>query len=188
MVHIKEAVMGANRFLHVLCLALALTGCVSRAIDEDVQDRGPQVKAAPLPAAERMTVTIARFTNESIYGTGLFTDASGDRLGKQAADLLARHLMETQRFEVFYTQEGAGEATLTASSTVHPTDFALPRSPQSCNVGTDLYPQAYTCLPCPVIGIGGHHQLAIHLSARLPGIKRHLEIKNNKHPIFLRRL
>lgn len=97
--------MGANRFLHVVCLALALTGCVSRAINEDVQDRGPQVKAAPLPAAERMTVAIARFTNESIYGTGLFTDASGDRLGKQAADLLARHLMETQRFTVVERQD-----------------------------------------------------------------------------------
>lgn len=97
--------MRANRFLHVVCLAFALTGCVSRAINEDVQDRGPQVKAAPLAAAERMTVAIARFTNESIYGTGLFTDASGDRLGKQAADLLARHLMETQRFIVVERQD-----------------------------------------------------------------------------------
>jgi curli biogenesis system outer membrane secretion channel CsgG len=97
--------MRANRFLHVVCLALALTGCVSSAINEGVQDRGPQVKAAPVPAAERMTVAIARFTNESIYGTGLFTDASGDRLGKQAADLLARHLMETQRFTVVERQD-----------------------------------------------------------------------------------
>jgi hypothetical protein len=55
-------------------------------------------------------------------------------------------------------------------------DFALPRSSQSCNIGTDLYPQAHPGLPCPVIGIGGHHQLAIYLPARLPGIKRHLAI------------
>jgi hypothetical protein len=40
-----------------------------------------KVVAAPLPAAERMTIAIARFTNESVYGSGLFTDAFGDRLG-----------------------------------------------------------------------------------------------------------
>jgi curli biogenesis system outer membrane secretion channel CsgG len=52
-----------------------------------------------------MTVGIARFTNESIYGSGLFTDASGDRIGKQASDLLARHLLATQRFNVVERQD-----------------------------------------------------------------------------------
>jgi curli biogenesis system outer membrane secretion channel CsgG len=52
-----------------------------------------------------MTIAIARFTNESTYGSGLFTDASGDRLGKQAADLLTRHLMATQRFTVAERQD-----------------------------------------------------------------------------------
>ena len=85
---------------------LALTGCVSRDIKENVADKGPQVIASrPLPPAERMTVAVARFTNESIYGSGLFTDASGDRLGKQAADLLSRHLMQTQRFNVVERQD-----------------------------------------------------------------------------------
>jgi curli biogenesis system outer membrane secretion channel CsgG len=52
-----------------------------------------------------MTIAIARFTNESVYGSGLFTDASGDRLGKQAADLLARHLEATQHFTVVERQD-----------------------------------------------------------------------------------
>ncbi len=97
--------MKTNQFLKAVCVACALTGCVARTVNEGVQDRGPQVVAAPLPAGERMTIAIARFTNESIYGSGLFTDASGDRLGKQGADLLARHLMATQRFTVAERQD-----------------------------------------------------------------------------------
>jgi curli biogenesis system outer membrane secretion channel CsgG len=52
-----------------------------------------------------MTIAISRFTNESVYGSGLFTDASGDRLGKQAADLLARHLSATSRFNIVERQD-----------------------------------------------------------------------------------
>jgi len=92
--------------LFLICAAFVLTACVNRGIHENVEDRGPQVMASnPLPPAERMTIAIARFTNESIYGSGLFTDAYGDRLGKQAADLLARHLMQTQRFNVVERQD-----------------------------------------------------------------------------------
>ncbi len=95
-----------NRFLWVSIVSLAaLAGCVNRQVQEGVADRGPQVAVAPLPAAERMTIAISRFTNESVYGSGLFTDASGDRLGKQAADLLARHLVATQRFNIVERQD-----------------------------------------------------------------------------------
>ncbi len=86
-------------------LNFSLSACVSRAINEGVADRGPQVVAAPLSAMERMTIAISRFTNESVYGSGLFTDQSGDRIGKQASDLLARHLMATQRFNVMERQD-----------------------------------------------------------------------------------
>ena len=91
--------------LFYLSLAILLSGCVSREINENVQDRGPQVVFAPIPAASRITVAISRFTNESVYGSGLFTDQSGDRIGKQAADLLARHLMATQHFNVVERQD-----------------------------------------------------------------------------------
>lgn len=88
-------------FILLALTAMLLTSaCVSRTIREDVEDKGPQVVAAPLPAAERMTIGIGRFTNESVYGSGLFTDESGDRIGKQASDMLARHLLATQRFNV----------------------------------------------------------------------------------------
>lgn len=98
--------MKSQHLITLTCALLALSACVSRNIQENVPDRGPQVNASrPLPPSERMTIAIARFTNESIYGSGLFTDASGDRLGKQAADLLARHLMQTQRFNVVERQD-----------------------------------------------------------------------------------
>ena len=95
-----------KKFLIILS-ALVIAGCAgpNRTIQEGVQDSGPRIIANPLPPAERMTVGIARFTNESIYGSGLFTDASGDRIGKQASDLLARHLMATERFNVVERQD-----------------------------------------------------------------------------------
>lgn len=86
-------------------IAITLAGCVSHTINQGVSDPGPQVNVASIPNTERMTIGIARFNNESVYGSGLFTDASGDRIGKQAADLLARHLTATQRFNVVERQD-----------------------------------------------------------------------------------
>lgn len=97
-----------HSFKHIFVLnliALALTGCVSRTVHEGVKDIGPQVAVMPLPAQERMSIGIGRFSNESVYGSGLFTDASGDRIGKQASDLLAKHLIATQRFNVVERQD-----------------------------------------------------------------------------------
>jgi curli biogenesis system outer membrane secretion channel CsgG len=107
-----------GRFTLVLAVFVAACG-PTRAINEGVVDRGPTVAAAPLPEAERMRIAIARFTNESTYGTGLFTDQSGDRFGKQASDLLSNHLVETQRFLVVERPDLGrlqAEATLTGLS------------------------------------------------------------------------
>lgn len=96
-----------NKKVLIFLASLTLAACASpsRTVQEGVKDAGPRVVVNPLPASERLTVGIARFTNESIYGSGLFTDASGDRIGKQASDLLARHLMATQRFNVVERQD-----------------------------------------------------------------------------------
>lgn len=91
--------------LFSLMSVLFLTACVNRTVNEGVIDAGPQVKASPLPFESRMKIAIARFSNESVYGSGLFTDQSGDRLGKQASDLLARHLMATKRFNIMERQD-----------------------------------------------------------------------------------
>jgi curli biogenesis system outer membrane secretion channel CsgG len=97
--------MKSSTALAFMVLIQVLSGCVSREINENVQDRGPQVAFAPLPVSSRMTIAVSRFTNESVYGSGLFTDQSGDRIGKQAADLLSRHLIATQHFNVVERQD-----------------------------------------------------------------------------------
>lgn len=96
-----------KRTLLIVSALFVIAGCASpsRTVQEGVKDPGPRVAVNPLPQDKRMTIGIARFTNESIYGSGLFTDASGDRVGKQASDLLARHLMATQRFNVVERQD-----------------------------------------------------------------------------------
>ena len=91
--------------LIIAASVMTLSGCVNREIHENVQDPGPKVAFSPLPESSRMTVAVSRFTNESVYGSGLFTDQSGDRIGKQAADLLSRHLLATQHFNVVERQD-----------------------------------------------------------------------------------
>ena len=46
-------------------------------------------------------VGIARFSNETQSGTTFLIDKSGDRLGKQAADILSARLAETGMFQMF---------------------------------------------------------------------------------------
>ena len=46
-------------------------------------------------------VGIARFSNETVSGTSFLVDNSGDRLGKQAADILSARLTETGKFLMF---------------------------------------------------------------------------------------
>lgn len=86
----------------VLALALApLAGCAPhRAVNTGVSDVSPPVNVSVLPDATRRKVAIARFSNETVHGSGLFTDEHGDRIGKQASDILARRLVETKHFTV----------------------------------------------------------------------------------------
>ena len=53
-------------------------------------------------AAElKRMVAVARFSNETRSGQSFFLDSSGDRLGKQAADILSARLAATDRFLLF---------------------------------------------------------------------------------------
>jgi len=49
----------------------------------------------------KRTVAIARFSNETASGTTFLVDNSGDRLGKQASDILTARLAATGRFLMF---------------------------------------------------------------------------------------
>lgn len=98
--------------LIALALAAGLAGCTSfdrRDVVRSAPDApkpGAQAPAGPSVAGQtqarllKRKVAIARFTNETNYGTGLFTDPSGDRLGKQASDILISDLTKSGKFIV----------------------------------------------------------------------------------------
>ena len=46
-------------------------------------------------------VAVARFTNETQSGTTFLVDDSGDRIGKQASDILSSRLAATGKFLMF---------------------------------------------------------------------------------------
>jgi len=50
------------------------------------------------PTGLKRKVAIGRFTNETRYGQSFFLDENGDRIGKQAMDILSAKLFETGRF------------------------------------------------------------------------------------------
>tara|TARA_R110002072_G_scaffold86438_1_gene195030 strand:- start:929 stop:1909 length:981 start_codon:yes stop_codon:yes gene_type:complete len=69
---------------------------VHKAVDENVpvasQESGIQLKRK---------VAIARFSNETVSGATFLIDNSGDRIGKQASDILSTRLTETGLFLMF---------------------------------------------------------------------------------------
>jgi curli biogenesis system outer membrane secretion channel CsgG len=93
--------------------AAVVSGCVAydkRDVVKSLPDApNPSAQASSAPSvsgssgAQRVLkrkVAIARFTNETKYGSGLFTDQTYDRIGKQAADILASDLAKSGKFIV----------------------------------------------------------------------------------------
>ncbi len=95
-------------FLHIAIVFFVLwAGCA-------VKERSPVKPLRPVAIAKKMAVVasrptgpiikrkvgIGRFTNETNYGRGFLTDEEGDPLGKQAADILANHLVQSKKFIV----------------------------------------------------------------------------------------
>lgn len=86
-------------------LLLLLTALVSAPIVASAQNvidatKNDAIEEAPEFFLKRK-VGIARFSNETTSGTTFLVDDSGDRLGKQAADILSARLAETGRFLMF---------------------------------------------------------------------------------------
>ena len=67
-----------------------------------VQQAAAQQQATAVVAKTlKRKVAIGRFTNETRYGKTFQVDASQDPLGKQASDMLATRLVQSQKFLVF---------------------------------------------------------------------------------------
>ena len=75
----------------------AENAAVSRTEQQAAQDAQDQ----PATVMLKRKVAIGRFTNETRYGRTFFRDADLDPLGKQASDMLATSLIESNQFLVF---------------------------------------------------------------------------------------
>lgn len=74
---------------------------VEAAISKAAQDKAQVTVQAPQAKVLKRKLAIGRFTNETLYGRSLLTDANLDPLGKQASDMLASRLVASNKFLVF---------------------------------------------------------------------------------------
>jgi len=87
-------------------IVLLMTGCATMQKTETHQTPtagSPQIsKTIDIKVNEpnglKRKVAIGRFTNETRYGQSFFLDASNDKIGKQAMDILSAKLFQTGKF------------------------------------------------------------------------------------------
>ena len=95
------------RYRAALCL-IGLGGFLwtPTAYAQATMDARAQSAPAAAPAVGlKRKIAIARFSNETQSGTSVLVDASGDRIGKQAADILSARLTDTGKFLMFERQD-----------------------------------------------------------------------------------
>lgn len=89
---------------------VAVTGCattspvqhqVAAAAPVSTQAEAQRQAVAPVDKTFKRKVAIGRFTNETRYGKTFQVDPTLDPLGKQASDVLATRLVQSQQFLVF---------------------------------------------------------------------------------------
>jgi len=103
--------MKAIRILSIVAVFL-FTACATMQKPEvEVVKESPKIsktiaKAQPedLKGLKRK-LAIARFTNETKYGQSFFIDKEGDRIGKQAVDILSSKLLATEKFILLETAD-----------------------------------------------------------------------------------
>ncbi len=104
---------------HLLALVMVaavplVTGCATVHVPKTVPVIAEEVVVSKVLEQERSgrflkrKVAIARFTNETKYGKGLFS--GDDLIGKQASDILTSKLAQTEKFILFESEiaDGAG--------------------------------------------------------------------------------
>lgn len=111
MIHGSHCARALSRLAGSTIVSVAfLAGCATTAPPQQAVQA--PASAAQQAAAQRQAalvavrtlkrkVAIGRFTNETRYGKALLVDSNNDPLGKQASDMLATRLVESQKFLVF---------------------------------------------------------------------------------------
>jgi curli biogenesis system outer membrane secretion channel CsgG len=93
--------VGKYIIVGVLSLCI-LSGCSRYTTTADTslqkQPRISKTNVAPSSRFLKRKVAVGRFTNETKYGKGFFSDESTPNLGKQAMDILSAKLTETDKF------------------------------------------------------------------------------------------
>ncbi|WP_342805020.1 CsgG/HfaB family protein [Alteromonas sp. M12] len=94
----------------VISIGLALNGCTSstRGTVNKIEASSPVISQSivePDSKGLKRVVAISRFSDETKRTNSFLIDNSGDRLGKQAADILSSRLTETQKFIMLERQE-----------------------------------------------------------------------------------
>ncbi|MFC6440852.1 CsgG/HfaB family protein [Bowmanella sp. JS7-9] len=85
----------------VCCLSLQACTSSTRGTVNQVNNSGPQVSPTLVQPQEmglKRVVAISRFTDESKRANSFLVDNQGNKLGKQAADILAARLTDTNKF------------------------------------------------------------------------------------------
>ena len=95
-----------KKCLITFALGWLLCGCVATSVVNepkgDLRAGSPDISPVLQQQLDSRTlkrkVAIARFSNETKYGNNFLQDGYGDRIGKQASDILAARLTETNKF------------------------------------------------------------------------------------------
>jgi len=86
---------------HLILLAVSMVAMASVSYAQEIDATSENVAVEDTGAFLKRIVAIARFSNETTSGTTFLIDNSGDRLGKQASDILSARLVSTGRFLMF---------------------------------------------------------------------------------------
>jgi curli biogenesis system outer membrane secretion channel CsgG len=106
----QSACRGACRTAFIAFAASLIAACATTAptqvqqaapVSAEQQALAQQQAVAVTVKTLKRKVAIGRFTNETMYGRTLQTDPNLDPLGKQASDMLATRLVQSQKFLVF---------------------------------------------------------------------------------------
>jgi len=93
-----------NYLLFFVLICTVISGCTSAtrsAINTLPSPQNPQISKTIAEEQKRSLkriVSIARFTDETKRGGGLFVEGNGIRLAKQASDILSARLVESEKF------------------------------------------------------------------------------------------
>ena len=85
------------KFLLAACAAMLITGCATES-SRVVETPKVQTPSAAYQG-QKIAVSIGRFSNQSSYQNGVFSDGE-DRLGNQAQTILISNLQQSGRFSV----------------------------------------------------------------------------------------